>query len=162
MPSVQQQKTLVLKRPVLFAEQINPVLLPSVVLHDQGCRRQKLPVQSNTKVLDRWWWWWTDTSLRYRHWRMCFERLLQAFARWQPGISFDIGAQPILEYRWIDSYSQQSLTVDGMVHQNTEFEIYSLWNWQPMQFVQSQWHVVTWFQVHDQSSSSVENSLKWS
>ena len=26
---------------------------------------------------------WTDTSLRYRHWRMCFERLLQAFTRWQ-------------------------------------------------------------------------------
>ena len=39
---------------------------------------------------------WTDTSLRYRHWRMCFERLLQAFARWQPGILFDIGAQPSL------------------------------------------------------------------
>ena len=33
---------------------------------------------------------------------MCFERLLQAFARWQPGILFDI-AQPILEYRWIDN-----------------------------------------------------------
>ena len=49
---------------------------------------------------------WTDTSLRYRHWRMCFERLLQAFARWQPDILFDIAAQPILEYRWIDSYSQ--------------------------------------------------------
>ena len=43
---------------------------------------------------------WTDTSLRYRHWRMCFERLLQAFARWQPGVLFDIAAQaqPILEY----------------------------------------------------------------
>ena len=40
---------------------------------------------------------------------MCFERLLQAFARWQPGILFDIAAQPILEYRWIDSYSQPSL-----------------------------------------------------
>ena len=52
---------------------------------------------------------WTDTSLRYRHWRMCFERLLQAFARWQHGNLFDIAAQPILEYRWIDSYSQQSL-----------------------------------------------------
>ena len=52
---------------------------------------------------------WTDTSLRYRHWRMCFERLLQAFARWQPGILFDIAAQPILEYRWIDNYSQPSL-----------------------------------------------------
>ena len=52
---------------------------------------------------------WTDTSLRYRHWRMCFERLLQAFARWQPGILFDIAAQPILEYCWIDSYSQPSL-----------------------------------------------------
>ena len=37
---------------------------------------------------------------------MCFERLLQAFARWQPGILFDIAAQPILEYRWIGSYSQ--------------------------------------------------------
>ena len=24
---------------------------------------------------------WTGTPLRYRHWRMCFERLLQAFAR---------------------------------------------------------------------------------
>ena len=34
---------------------------------------------------------------------MCFERLLQAFAGWQPGILFDIDAQPILEYRWIDS-----------------------------------------------------------
>ena len=34
---------------------------------------------------------------------MCFERFLQAFARWQPGILFDIAAQPILEYRWIDS-----------------------------------------------------------
>ena len=43
--------------------------------------------------------------MRYRHWRMCFERLLQAFARWQPGILFDITAQPILEYRWIDSYT---------------------------------------------------------
>ena len=42
---------------------------------------------------------WTDTSLRYRHWRMRFERLLQAFARWQPGNLFDIVAQPILEYR---------------------------------------------------------------
>ena len=52
---------------------------------------------------------WTDTSLRYRHWRMCFERLLQAFARWQPGNLFDIAAQPILEYRWIDSYTQLSL-----------------------------------------------------
>ena len=55
------------------------------------------------------WFDWTDTSLRYRHWRMCFERLLQAFARWQPGILFDIAAQPILEYLWIDSYSQPSL-----------------------------------------------------
>ena len=52
---------------------------------------------------------WTDTSLRYRHWRMCFERLLQAFARWQPGNLFDIAAQPILEYRWIYSYTQLSL-----------------------------------------------------
>ena len=52
---------------------------------------------------------WTDTSLRYRHWRMCFERLLRAFARWQPDILFDIAGQPILEYRWIDSYSQRSL-----------------------------------------------------
>ena len=42
---------------------------------------------------------WTDTSLQYRHWRMCFERLLQAFARWLPGNLFDITAQPILEYR---------------------------------------------------------------
>ena len=42
---------------------------------------------------------WTDTSLQCRHWRMCFERLLQAFARWQPGNLFDIAAQPILEYR---------------------------------------------------------------
>ena len=40
---------------------------------------------------------------------MCFERLLQAFTRWQLGILFDTGAQPILEYRWIDSYSQPSL-----------------------------------------------------
>ena len=39
----------------LFVEQINPVSLPSVVLHDQGCRPQKLPVQSNTMVLDHWW-----------------------------------------------------------------------------------------------------------
>ena len=52
---------------------------------------------------------WTDTSLRYRHWRMCFELLLQAFARWQPGILFDIAAHPILEYPSIDSYSQPSL-----------------------------------------------------
>ena len=49
-----------------------------------------------TKFLNNW---WTDTSLRYRHWRMRFERLLQAFARWQPGNLFDIAAQPILEYR---------------------------------------------------------------
>ena len=57
-----------------------------------------------------WWWWWsTDTSLRYRHWRMCFERHLQVFARRQPGNLFDIAAQPILEYRWIDSYTQLSL-----------------------------------------------------
>ena len=41
----------------------------------------------------RWWmnkWTDSDTSVSggtiYRHWRMCFERLLQAFARWQPGI----------------------------------------------------------------------------
>ena len=34
---------------------------------------------------------------------MCFERLLQAFARWQPGILFDIAAQPILECRWMAS-----------------------------------------------------------
>ena len=40
---------------------------------------------------------------------MCFERLLQAFARWQPSILFDIDAQPILEYCWIDSYTQLSL-----------------------------------------------------
>ena len=52
---------------------------------------------------------WTDTSLWYRHWRMCFERLLQAFARWQPGNLFDIAAQPILEYHWTDSYTQLSL-----------------------------------------------------
>ena len=52
---------------------------------------------------------WTDTSLRYRHWRMCFEWLLQSFARWQPSILFDIAAQPILEYHWMDSYSQPSL-----------------------------------------------------
>ena len=52
---------------------------------------------------------WADTSLRYRHWRMCFERLLQAFARWQHGNLFDIAAQPILEYRWIASYTQPSL-----------------------------------------------------
>ena len=44
-----------------------------------------------------------------RHWRMCFERLLQAFARWQPGNLFNIAAQPVLEYRWIGSYSQLSL-----------------------------------------------------
>ena len=41
---------------------------------------------------DEWMNEWTDTSLRYRHWRMCFERLLQAFARWQPSILFDIAA----------------------------------------------------------------------
>ena len=52
---------------------------------------------------------WYFIAVEYRHWRMCFERLLQAFARWQPGILFDIAAQPILEYRWIDSYSQLSL-----------------------------------------------------
>ena len=62
---------------------------------------------------------WTDTSLRYRHWRMCFERLLQAFARWQPGNLFDIAAQPILEYRWIDSYTQLSL--------RTQFKVYGLY-----------------------------------
>ena len=47
-------------------------------------------------IINEWmneWTHWTDTSLRYRHWRMCFERLLQAFARWQPGILFDIVAQ---------------------------------------------------------------------
>ena len=38
---------------------------------------------------------------------MCFERLLQAFARWQLDILFDIGAKPILEC-WIDSYTQPS------------------------------------------------------
>ena len=31
--------------------------------------------------------------------KMCFERLLQAFARWQPGNFFNIAAQSILEYR---------------------------------------------------------------
>ena len=50
-------------------------------------------------VLHEWMNEWTDTSLRYRHWRMCFEQLLQAFARWQPGNLSDIAAQPILEYR---------------------------------------------------------------
>ena len=46
---------------------------------------------------------WYFIAVKYLHWRMCFERLLQAFARWQPGIFFDIAAQPILEYRSIDS-----------------------------------------------------------
>ena len=59
---------------------------------------------------------WTDTSLRYRHWRMCFERLLQAFARRQPGNLFDIAAQPILEYRWIDSYSQFKVATVYTIH----------------------------------------------
>ena len=39
----------------------------------------------------------------------CFEKHIQAFARWRPDIVFDIAAQPILENRWIDSYSQPSL-----------------------------------------------------
>ena len=41
---------------------------------------------------------WYFIAVEYRHWRMCFELLLQEFARWQPGILFDIAAQPILEY----------------------------------------------------------------
>ena len=79
--------------------------------------RSHLPYDQSQQILDgcqvtnenEWMNEWTDTSLRYRHWRMCFERLLQAFTRWHPGILFDIAAQPILEYRWSDSYSQQSL-----------------------------------------------------
>ena len=53
----------------------------------------------------------TDTSLQYSTAteKMCFERLLQAFARWQLDILFDIGAKPILEYRRIGSYTQLSL-----------------------------------------------------
>ena len=67
---------------------------------NNGFRRRKI-VSRVTKILHRWMNdEWTDTSLRYRHWRMCFERLLQAFARWQPGILFDIAAQPILEW-WV-------------------------------------------------------------
>ena len=50
----------------------------------------------------------TDTSLRYRHWRMCFERTsFRHSLDDKPGILFDIAAQPILEYRWIVSYSHQ-------------------------------------------------------
>ena len=58
---------------------------------------------------------------------MCFERLLQAFARWQPDILFDTGAQLILEYRWIVSCSQPSL--------------------------QTQFKVATVYSIHTQSQS---------
>ena len=76
---------------------------------------------------------WTDTSLRYRHWRMCFERLLQAFARWQPGYLFDIAAQPIFEYSWIASYSQQ--------------------------FLRTQFKVATVYSIHTQSLSWCSTGL---
>ena len=83
------------------------ILLLTLVSVDLGSINlsKKSIVKSARQVLIDW----TDTSFRYRHWRMCFERLRQAFARWQPGILFDIAAQPIFEYRWIDSYSQPSL-----------------------------------------------------
>ena len=38
-----------------------------------------------------------------------FQRLLPAFARWQPDILFDTGVQPILGCHWIVSYTQPSL-----------------------------------------------------
>ena len=53
------------------------------------------PIAYKSWLLHRSRWWmneWTDSDTSvsggtiYRHWRMCFERLLQAFARWQPGI----------------------------------------------------------------------------
>ena len=53
------------------------------------------PVAYKSWLMHRSRWWmneWTDSDTSvsggtiYRHWRMCFERLLQAFARWQPGI----------------------------------------------------------------------------
>ena len=56
----------------------------------------------------------------YCLWRMCFEWLVQAFARWQPGILFDTCAQPILEYRWIVCYKQLSL--------QTQFEIATVYS----------------------------------
>ena len=81
---------------------------------------------------------WTDTSLRYRHWRMCFERLLQAFARWQPSNLFDIAAQPIREYRWIDSYTQLSLRTQFKVATVYSIHTQSLsdvrQNWYPMYY----------------------------
>ena len=58
-----------------------------------------------------WWWWWTDTSLRYS--TATEECVSNDFFRHllddSPASYFDIAAQPILEYRWIDSYTQQSL-----------------------------------------------------
>ena len=53
---------------------------------------------------------------------MCFEQLLQAFARWQPGILCDNAAQPILEYRWIDSYSQPFLPANTVQSCNCLFD----------------------------------------
>ena len=98
MPSVQQQKTLVLKRPVLFAEQINPVSLPSVVLHDQGCRRQKLPVQSNTMVLDRWW----HGAPKYRVWNLFALKLAANAVRTEPVTRGHVVSSPwpIEQQRW--------------------------------------------------------------
>ena len=52
------------------------------------------PIAYKSWLMHRSRWWmneWTDSDTSsggtiYRHWRMYFERLLQAFARWQPSI----------------------------------------------------------------------------
>ena len=51
-----------------------------------------------TIIMNEWMNWYF-IAVEYRHWRMCFERLLQAFARWQPGILFDT-AHPWIPLNW--------------------------------------------------------------
>ena len=163
MPSVQQQKTLVLKRPVLFAEQINPVSLPSVVLHGQGCRRQKLPVHSNTiscstvdgmvhqntefEIYMGWlcgvvlWWFLREPEVKQR-WARLVHGWVTVHDRSRFVAQWGVLMQPKNRYRMTPGVRHSGI-VNWLI-----YFIYSLWNWQPMQFVQSRWHVVTWFQVN--------------
>ena len=65
------------------------------------------PVTIRQSILLLYYYWGYFTAV-YRVWKMCFETS-SAFTRCQPDILFYTGAQPILEYRWIASYTQPSL-----------------------------------------------------
>ena len=67
-----------------------------------------------------------------------FEWLFRAFARGQPGNLFDIAAQPILEYRWIDSYTQLSLRTQFKVATVYSIHTQSLSKW--MWCIEHHWH----------------------